>query len=413
MRTNDIENREYYQITLDVWMEMKERLKRELLGIKQSFVRIGYVLRQIDDGKLYERDGYKSIAEFAEAEYGLKPSTTSRFMSINREYSVDGYSEHLRPEFADLGRSQLEEMLMLSDKDRQMIRPETSREDIRDLKRFNRETPEKDAADDIRQLVERFYYDNPGILNAVFSEPAQDDERANTKKMKEIINPGGSRSYRKGLFFLMMYENKIAIKKFGDDPWEMTWEEFIRLTADIFKDAAAGPRTWQTYFEEELEKPDSEPTKEIAPAQKSQESTKTKAKQTEKKEPLKSAKETEKESGNAAEEAGNDAEESEKVVSDTGITEDKGRGTAVEKSDAVSTQREAAAEIMTRKAYIDKLTLEAAAFYICNEFTNRRSLTVQSLRCLDDTKAWLLAKVDENGREADVEENGGKQQCRN
>lgn len=109
---------EYVQMTLNDWIEIKQKLKRELLGIKQSFVRIGYALRQIDDQKLYERDGYKSVAEFAKAEYGLEASTTSRFMSINREYSIDGYSERLRPEYADLGRSQLEEMLKLPDSDR-------------------------------------------------------------------------------------------------------------------------------------------------------------------------------------------------------------------------------------------------------------------------------------------------------
>lgn len=77
---------EYVQMTLNDWIEIKQKLKRELLGVKQSFVRIGYALRQIDDQKLYERDGYKSVAEFAKAEYGLEASTTSRFMSINREY---------------------------------------------------------------------------------------------------------------------------------------------------------------------------------------------------------------------------------------------------------------------------------------------------------------------------------------
>ena len=40
---------EYTQITLNDWMEMKQKLKQELLGVKQSFVRIGYALRKIDD----------------------------------------------------------------------------------------------------------------------------------------------------------------------------------------------------------------------------------------------------------------------------------------------------------------------------------------------------------------------------
>ena len=36
---------EYTQITLNDWMEMKQKLKQELLGVKQSFVRIGNVFQ--------------------------------------------------------------------------------------------------------------------------------------------------------------------------------------------------------------------------------------------------------------------------------------------------------------------------------------------------------------------------------
>lgn len=238
---------EYVQMTLNDWVEIKQKLKRELLGIKQSFVRIGFVLRQIDDQKLYERDGYKSIADFAKQEYGLEPSTTSRFMSINREYSIDGYSETLRPEYADLGRSQLEEMLKLPDSDRQMVQPETSRENIRELKRFNKEEPEEGIADDLYKLVENFYKDNPDILNEVFKrEYAETD----IKQFIELVNPAGNRSYKKGMYFLMMYENRVAIKRFGESPQNKTWWEFYQITRQIFE-MAAGEETWKNYFGEE------------------------------------------------------------------------------------------------------------------------------------------------------------------
>lgn len=240
---------EYVQMTLNDWAEMKKKLRQELLGVKQSFVRIGYALRKIEDQKLYENDGYKSIAEFAKEEYGLEPSTTSRFMSINREYSIDGYSEQLRPEYADLGRSQLEEMLKLPESDRKMIQPEASREDIRELKRFNKAEPAAGVADDLSQVVEKFYRDNPEILNAVFSQPEYDEQTI--KHFSEIVNPGGNRSYKKGLYFLMMYENRVVIKKFGTDPQDLTWYDFWQITREIFVEAAAGPKTWQNYFEED------------------------------------------------------------------------------------------------------------------------------------------------------------------
>ena len=209
---------EYMQMTLDDWAQMKQKLRQELIGVKQSFVRIGYALRQIDDQRLYENDGYKSIAEFAKAEYGLEASTTSRFMSINREYSIDGYSEHLRPEYTDLGRSQLEEMLKLPDADRQMIQPEASREDIRELKRFNKTEPAAGVADDISQLIEKFFEDNKDILNEVYSNEFDEESMS---RFAEIVNPAGNRSFKKGLYFMMMYENRVTIKKFGDTPKNM------------------------------------------------------------------------------------------------------------------------------------------------------------------------------------------------
>ena len=241
---------EYTQMTLTEWVDMKQKLRQELLGVKQSFVRIGYALRKIDDQRLYEQDGYKSIAEFAKAEYGLENSTVSRFMSINREYSIDGYSERLRPEYLELGRSQLEEMLKLPDSDRQMIRPETPRDDIRELKRFNKEEPAAGEADDFRQLLIWFYQDNPEVLQAVIREAEQG---FTDKRLAELVNPSGNRSYRKGVFFLMMYEDKIAVKKFGSTPYDMTWGKFRWMTLELLEEL--------TEEVKEPEEPES-PTKE-------------------------------------------------------------------------------------------------------------------------------------------------------
>lgn len=248
---------EYVQMTLNDWLEMKQKLKMELQGVKQSFVRIGYVLRKIDDQKLYEQDGYKSVTEFAKVEYGLEASTVSRFMSINKEYSVDGYSEHLREEYLEMGRSQLEEMLKLPDKDREMIRPETPRADIRDLKHFNKTEPTEGVADDIEKLIEKFYEEHKEVLNAVFTEPME------LKQKIVLVNPSGNRSFKKGMYFMMMYEDNIKIKKFGADPTTLTWQEFFKITYNIFGEAADGVNTWRNYFGEPEAPKESEGKEEV------------------------------------------------------------------------------------------------------------------------------------------------------
>ena len=162
------EMEEYTQLTIADWLEMKTKLKQELLAASASFVRIGYMLRRIQDEELYKADGFKSIADFAEQECGLSASAVSRFIAINKKYSIDGYSDRLRTEFTFLGQSKLAEMLTLPDSDMELIRPETERSQIRDLKRFNKEEPEPGKVISVNQLIEAFFHDNRQELNEIF-----------------------------------------------------------------------------------------------------------------------------------------------------------------------------------------------------------------------------------------------------
>lgn len=226
---------EYKQITLTEWLDIKQKLKQnissakdKLNGLKKDFVRIGYLLRKIDDNKLYEQDGYKSIAEFAKAECGLSPSDTTRFIQINKKYSIGGNSEELRPEFLEYGQSKLAAMLALPDADLNMITPQTSREDIRELNRFNKSDPEQGADDDIEQLIRDFYISQELVRKAV---TVKDDPKA----LRELIAPSGSRSFRKGIWFILFHESKINIKKYSGVAKEISWEEFAAITAKILE----------------------------------------------------------------------------------------------------------------------------------------------------------------------------------
>ena len=284
---------EYVQMTLDDWLGMKRRLQQELVNMKQSFVRTGYFLRKIEDGKGYELDGYKSLAEFAKAEYGLSPSSVSRFKALNKAYSIDGYSEMIDPAYMDFKKSMLEEMLTLPEEDRQLISPEAPREIIRELKRYNeeaavlagreqerRETAEegtedvagevrpdpgkmresfgidinpKTPEDGIRRFIESFYKANPDIVKELFTGNAF--ETGEVKKLVEAVNPSGNRTYKKGLYFMVMYENGVKIKKFASVPQELGWAEFFVLTQEIFNGDIDGEDTYRNHFGEPAEEP--------------------------------------------------------------------------------------------------------------------------------------------------------------
>lgn len=222
---------EYKQMTLAEWLDIKQKLKEnissaknKLNGLKKDFVRIGYLLRKIDDNELYKQDGYKSIAEFAKAECGLSPSDTTRFIQINKKYSIGGNSEELRPEFLNFGQSKLAAMLTLPDSDLAMITPETSREDIRELNRFNKSVPEPELDSNIEQLIRDFYISQDLVRKAVAV-------KNNVKELRELIAPSGSRSFRKSKWFIMFHENKISVKEYAGIAKEMSWEEFTKITA--------------------------------------------------------------------------------------------------------------------------------------------------------------------------------------
>ena len=313
---------EYTQLTLDDWLAMKESLKRDLIGVQESFVRIGYTLRKIEEQKLYKNDGYETVTEFAKAEYGLSASTISRFMSINRKFSIDGYSDRLRPEYAQMGSSKLSEMLSLPDADLEMVRPEMPKADIRELKHFNKEEPVPEAADSLEKLVWKFFEANAAIAKELEQSEAYAD--GESEKMVEIVNPAGVKTFRAGLYYMAMYENDIQIKQFGQQPQKMSWAEFFAITKKIFESAEWHQRT------QEEEHPKIEPqekgeTKPIAPAQikKPESPVNTKAEPV-----LETPKKPEKETSQNAEQKKNEAPQSEeprkpeeKVQSETEIAE--------------------------------------------------------------------------------------------
>ena len=247
---------EYMQMTLNDWLEMKQSLERELSNLKTGFIRVGYVLRKIDDSKGYEQDGYKSVAEFAKAEYGLSAATVSRFMAINKKFSLDGYSERLDPKYIGFRQSIMGEMLGLPDQDIDLVTPETSRQDVRELKQFNRQEPEKGIADDLRNLIETYFRENRDELNELYNSPGTPTQ--------EILNPSGNKVYRKGMYMMFFYTDCVKTKKFGGATDAYNWGEFRELIDSVFS-SSAGQDTYGNYFgiPQQAEAPETEEPKPV------------------------------------------------------------------------------------------------------------------------------------------------------
>lgn len=248
---------EYMQLSMDDYIQSKNEIKQELGGIVKSFVRIGWQLTRIDKSGAYKHDGYNTISEFAKIEYGMNPSGVSRFMKVYEKYSVPGDTPELQEQYREFKFNNLVEMLQLPEEDQQIFHPEDKREDIRELKDFNKENESnpmnlldwksaQSTEDKLHATIQEFFREKTGILNTLYSSEAY--QSGNIKEMAQIINPGDSMSYRKGTVFLMFHQEDITVKIFNGEMRNISWDQFFTYTWEIFAEAAAGAKTYENYF---------------------------------------------------------------------------------------------------------------------------------------------------------------------
>lgn len=132
------------------YTETKDIIKEKLQNMSRDFVAIGFYLKLIRDKSLFLEDGYKSIWEFAEDNYGIKRSTASRWMAMNDRFSKNGNTPILSEEYISLGKSQLQEMLYLNDKQMEEVKPDMTAREIRGIR-----TPDPEPKEIEEQIPEQ------------------------------------------------------------------------------------------------------------------------------------------------------------------------------------------------------------------------------------------------------------------
>ena len=246
---------EYHQITLNEYISIKEDIKRRLNHLAESFVAIGYRLKQIRDTEAYRQDGYNTIFEFAEKELGLTKSPTSRFMAINDKYSVGGNSLELREEFIGLGKSRLSEMLTMDPEDYVLITAQTSIKDIREIKRMEKAAGENEVLTKFQEVLRKEYASKDRRKELI--------EIANAKCIDDIkaaVIPVGYRLMKKGVLVIKFEDEKITVRTMGvSGVQELTWSEILSEYDQAFDLGAADP--WKATYGEIEEEVKPEPKK--------------------------------------------------------------------------------------------------------------------------------------------------------
>ena len=356
------------------YREYKAELAAELTKTAESFVRIGYLLKVARDTRVLEESGYKTVTEFAQAEYGLTKDVVSRYIDINDRYSEGGYSEKLQERYQKFGYSKLAEMLTLPTAVAEVIAPETTRAQIQEIKREIREEEKitdievmmEQAAgtqegmdSELEKFLDQYCHENreayPWLWDAVNKTAYAESSDPVIERIMDVLAPSGIGTMMcrvPGIGKLMLSiqgkdKEPELVNIRANEKTVHTWEEIISILericpAEPGKDAR---EEWEERYQEtwEMKKP------EVAPVQQKKEEERVKGRevktehkgiktdaQTEKENAALGETETERERcnpGNAGEvdpgkgeDSGQDAEEPEALAEDRGLEQETQNG---------------------------------------------------------------------------------------
>lgn len=110
----------------------QERATKTLIN---SAVAAGYYLRRQRDEKMYLEQGYDRFEDYVKDRYGKSLSWASRQIDMNEAFSIGGNDPRADEKWLEFGKSQLQEMLYLTDKQREQVTPGMTVKEIREIRK--------------------------------------------------------------------------------------------------------------------------------------------------------------------------------------------------------------------------------------------------------------------------------------
>lgn len=232
-------------------------IREALQGIKLNYLRIGWSLKYIRETKLYEKEGFKNINDFAAHYFNLSQSSVSRFINICEEFSVAERPE-LMERYASFNLSQLIELIPMNEELRKEITSDMTVAQIRELKnpkakKEQKEMPKNkaDAADKpyeishsseyVHDVVERdwqvelprfqndderrawvhnveswvTWFIEPNVYTEYFKYDFSDGSRLIATKFKDVIHSYDGEVYSDDVHYHMVFSRRF-LEKHGD-----------------------------------------------------------------------------------------------------------------------------------------------------------------------------------------------------
>lgn len=176
----------YYNgpVTLE---EAESYITSGLVSTARNYVAIGYWLRRIRDGKLYEEEGHQNFEQYVHEKYGKDKGWASKCIKVNQQLSKDGDSPLLDSRYRDYSTYQLVELAYMTEEQREQATPEQTIKQLQEIRK-PKEIPYYDI--DGQQEMEKDY---PKVIPVVMSQlfpgeeiPEQEEQEPPVVEQAEV-----------------------------------------------------------------------------------------------------------------------------------------------------------------------------------------------------------------------------------
>ena len=176
----------YYNgpVTLE---EAESYITSGLVSTARNYVAIGYWLRRIRDGKLYEEEGHQNFEQYVHEKYGKDKGWASKCIKVNQQLSKDGDSPLLDSRYRDYSTYQLVELAYMTEEQREQATPEQTVKQLQEIRK-PKEIPYYDI--DGQQEMEKDYPEViPVVMSQLFPEeeiPKQEEQEPPVVEQTEV-----------------------------------------------------------------------------------------------------------------------------------------------------------------------------------------------------------------------------------
>ena len=167
--------------------EAESYITSGLVSTARNYVAIGYWLRRIRDGKLYEEEGHQNFEQYVHEKYGKDKGWASKCIKVNQQLSKDGDSPLLDSRYRDYSTYQLVELAYMTEEQREQATPEQTVKQLQEIRK-PKEIPYYDI--DGQQEMEKDYPEViPVVMSQLFPEeeiPKQEEQEPPVVEQAEV-----------------------------------------------------------------------------------------------------------------------------------------------------------------------------------------------------------------------------------